>query len=235
MSLCDPLTGLHNRRYLASRIDSDLAQAVRQRHARGRAQRQAAAHDDLVFVMLDMDHFKAVNDVHGHGAGDAVLKQLAAILQEEVRDADVVVRWGGEEFLVIARPTSCAEAHLLAERLRARVAAHAFDIGGGTILRKTCSIGFASYPFAQPGQPQPRWEDVVELADQCLYAAKTSGRDMWVGVVPGTAGPFVPRQGGLQRDLRDGVLRLAVSSGRKVVWPEADGGGAASASTGSSA
>lgn len=223
MSLSDPLTGLRNRRYLASRIDSDLAQSLRQRAARERAQRHAVP-DDLVFVMLDMDHFKAVNDVHGHGAGDAVLKQLAAILQQEVRDADIVVRWGGEEFLVVARQTSCAEAHLLAERLRARVAAHAFDIGGGTALRKTCSIGFASYPFAQPGQPQPRWEDVVELADQCLYAAKASGRDMWVGIVPATPAAVMSSERDVQRGLREGIMRLEASAGREVVWPGVDAG-----------
>jgi diguanylate cyclase (GGDEF)-like protein len=233
MSLSDPLTGLRNRRYLASRIDSDLAQSVRQRAARERAPRQAGR-DDLVFVMLDMDHFKSVNDVHGHGAGDAVLKQLAAILKEEVRDADIIVRWGGEEFLVVARQTSCAEAHLLAERLRARVAAHAFDIGGGTVLRKTCSIGFASYPFARPGQIQPRWEDVVELADQCLYAAKSSGRDMWVGILSATPAAFMSSERDVQRGLREGAMRLEASAGREVVWPEVETGVAASASAGSS-
>ena len=222
MSLSDPLTGLRNRRYLASRIDGDLAQAGRRRltHARTRAA-EADTNTDVVFIMLDMDHFKAVNDVHGHAAGDAVLRQFSAILVQELRDADTVVRWGGEEFLIVAKQTSCAEIHLLAERVRARVAAHDFDIGNGTVLHKTCSIGFASYPFAPAEQPQPRWEDVVALADQCLYAAKASGRDVWVGVVPAGAASSMPRGGDVRFGLHDGVLRLEHSPGREIVWPDA--------------
>ncbi len=222
MSLSDPLTGLRNRRYLASRIDSDLAQAIRQRFANERTQRQASMPADLAFIMLDMDHFKSVNDVHGHAAGDAVLKQFSAILMEELRDADTVVRWGGEEFLIVAKQTSSADVHLLAERLRARVAAHGFDIGTGTVLHKTCSIGFASFPFSAPDTPQPRWESVVELADQCLYAAKTSGRDMWVGIVPATEALSMPRRGDVRLGLQDGVVRLQHRAGRTVVWPGVD-------------
>jgi diguanylate cyclase (GGDEF)-like protein len=221
MSLSDPLTGLRNRRYLASRIDGDLAQAGRQRLTNERTHGAiGGANTDIVFIMLDMDHFKAVNDEHGHAAGDAVLKQFSAILMQELRDADTVVRWGGEEFLIVAKQASCADIHLLAERVRARVAAYDFDIGNGTVLHKTCSIGFASYPFNLHQQPQPRWEDVVALADQCLYAAKASGRDMWVGIVPAGGVESMPERGDVRLGLRDGVVRLEHSAGREVVWPE---------------
>ncbi len=221
MSLSDPLTRLRNRRYLASRIDGDLAQAGRQRLTHERAHGAAAgANADVVFIMIDMDHFKSVNDAHGHAAGDAVLKQFSAILMQEVRDADTVVRWGGEEFLIVAKQASCADIHLLAERVRARVAAHGFDIGSGTLLHKTCSIGFASYPFCPPDQPQPRWEDVVALADQCLYAAKASGRDMWAGVLPAGPAQAMPRRGDVCLGLHDGMLRLEHSPGRDIVWPD---------------
>ena len=224
MSLSDPLTGLRNRRYLASRIAGDLAQAVRQRFTLERAQQIPAAETaDLVFIMLDMDHFKSVNDVHGHAAGDAVLRQFSAILTDELRDSDTVVRWGGEEFVIVAKQTSCAEIHLLAERLRARVASHRFDIGNGAFINKTCSIGYASYPFAPAELPQPRWEDVVDLADQCMYAAKASGRDMWVGIVPNGLVQSMPREGDVRLGLCDGVVRLEHRGGRDVSWPEGAG------------
>jgi len=220
MSLSDPLTGLRNRRYLASRIDEDLAQTSRQRIAHEREHGAANPHNtDIVFIMIDMDHFKAVNDVHGHAAGDAVLKQFAAILMEEVRDSDTVVRWGGEEFLIVAKQASGSAIHLLAERVRARVAAHGFDLGNGTVLRKTCSIGFASYPFPAPDLPRPKWEDVVALADQCLYAAKASGRDIWVGVVQRVPGGALPRQFDARQSVQDGSFTLQHSVGRDIVWP----------------
>jgi len=213
MSLSDPLTGLRNRRYLASRIEEDLAQIGRQRGALGH-------NADVIFMMIDMDHFKKVNDEHGHGAGDALLKQFSAILLQEVRDSDTVVRWGGEEFLIVAKQTTNAEVHLLAERVRARVAACDFDLGQGVTLRKTCSIGFASYPFPAHDAPRPRWEDVVALADQCLYAAKGSGRDVWVGIVQDGPVGAMPAQLDARRGVADGLFALQHSIGRTIVWPD---------------
>ncbi len=222
MSLSDPLTGLRNRRYLASRIDEDLAQNVRQTFPPVPGfETDARRNTDIVFIMIDLDHFKRVNDEHGHAAGDAVLKQFSAILMEEVRDSDTVVRWGGEEFLIVAKQAACAEIHLFAERIRARVAGHPFDLGNGERLSKTCSIGYASYPAIEADQPQPRWEDVVALADQCLYAAKASGRDMWVGIVGCDTLAEVPRQIDLNACLKDGGGELQHSEGRAVVWPHA--------------
>ncbi len=221
MSLSDPLTGLRNRRYLASRIDEDLAQTGRQRVAHEREHGSAVPHNaDVVFMMIDMDHFKRVNDEHGHGAGDALLKQFSALLLEEVRDSDTVVRWGGEEFLIVAKQSSCADVHLLAERVRARVAACEFDLGHGVVLRKTCSIGFASYPFPSPDAPRPRWEDVVALADQCLYAAKASGRDVWVGVVQQAAVAVMPSHLDVRLAVRDGLFDLQHSGERAILWPD---------------
>ncbi|QYF92593.1 GGDEF domain-containing protein [Massilia sp. PAMC28688] len=223
MSLADPLTGLRNRRYLASRIEGDLAQGLRQRATQRLQGKAVGQNADIVFIMIDLDHFKAVNDEHGHAAGDAVLRQFSAILMEEVRDSDTVVRWGGEEFLIMARQASSADIHLLAERIRARVAGHRFDIGQGTVLSKSCSIGFATYPFHAPEAAQARWEDVVSLADQCLYAAKASGRDMWVGVVhqaPLQAPPAAPPHAAdVRQGLQDGSLQLWHSAGREVRWP----------------
>ena len=184
-SLTDSLTGLKNRRYLGVCMPEDVAQ-VRRLHRNLKANQRERVHDnvDLAFVMVDLDHFKEVNDTHGHAAGDHVLQQVATILQEATRDTDTVVRWGGEEFLVVARNAARRDAVVLVERIRSRVAAHAFDLGDGTTIRRTCSIGFALMPFLCAEPDFMSWEEVVDVADHCLYAAKRSGRDGWVGVLP---------------------------------------------------
>ena len=97
--------------------------------------------------MVDLDHFKDVNDRHGHAAGDAVLVQMQERLREVFRESDYLVRWGGEEFLVLARATRRDEARVVAERIRRAVADREFLLPDGERLRKTCSIGFACFPF----------------------------------------------------------------------------------------
>ncbi|HEX6098641.1 MAG TPA: two-component regulator propeller domain-containing protein [Thermoanaerobaculia bacterium] len=163
-SLTDPLTGLRNRRFLEQTIDADLEIS-----SRGGVER------DLVILMVDLDHFKSVNDRYGHAAGDAVLVELARLLQRTFRASDHVVRWGGEEFLIVARFIDGARAPELAEKLRAAVAEHPFELPDGTILRRTCSIGVAVWPMAPP----VTWERAVDLADAALYEAKRAGRDRW--------------------------------------------------------
>ena len=184
-SLTDSLTGLKNRRYLGVCMPEDVAQ-VRRVHRALKANQRERVHDnvDLAFVMVDLDHFKEVNDTYGHAAGDHVLQQVAVILQGATRDTDTVVRWGGEEFLVVARNAARRDAVVLVERIRSRVAAHTFDLGDGTTLHRTCSIGFALMPFLCAEPEYLSWEDVVDVADHCLYTAKRSGRDGWVGVLP---------------------------------------------------
>ena len=213
MAFSDPLTGLRNRRHLVSTIEADLGLARRLRN-------DTRSNPDLVFLMIDIDHFKSVNDVHGHAAGDAVLKQCAAVLQRQLRESDTLVRWGGEEFLVLARQTNVQEVHVLAERLRASIAAHSFTLDDGQVLHKTCSIGFACYPPQdRTGQPTD-WQDTVSMADQCLYVAKSSGRDLWVGVIAQAALPG--QEGGAIQDLRAGVesgaIQLRWGEGREIVW-----------------
>jgi diguanylate cyclase (GGDEF)-like protein len=142
---------------------------------------------DLVFLLLDLDHFKSVNDTYGHAAGDAVLVQTAAVLSRVFRASDPVVRWGGEEFLAVARFVDRREAPRLAEKIRAAIAGHPFRLDDGTVLQRTCSVGFAAFPFT-PSQPRSiPWEEVVGLADFGLYAAKKSGRNRWVGIEAGEA------------------------------------------------
>jgi diguanylate cyclase (GGDEF)-like protein len=132
--------------------------------------------------MIDIDHFKHVNDTYGHAAGDQVLKQFAFILSQTMRDSDTVVRWGGEEFFVVAKHTSREDSRLVAERIRARVEAFPFELGNGQVIHKTCSIGYSSFPFFRTDPSKVAWEKVAEVADQCLYTAKGMGRNTWVGV-----------------------------------------------------
>jgi len=186
-SLIDPLTGLHNRRFLNQYLDAEIAQVLR-RHEEHRQQGTPLAEGaDIVFFLLDIDHFKQVNDQHGHAAGDAVLVQMRQRLQLAFRQADYLVRWGGEEFLIVARTTSRAQAPELAERACAAVANTAFVLGDGSLLHKTCSVGFAAFPLAPAWPTALEWPTVVDLADQALYTVKHNGRNGWLGLVEATA------------------------------------------------
>lgn len=182
MSLTDPLTGLRNRRYLAQRIDEDL-KLVQRQHVK----EPGRADGDLLVFLVDLDNFKAINDAHGHAAGDAVLMQTAEALRRVFRDTDTLVRWGGEEFLVVARGTGRRHASELAERLRREIAGMAMQTpeppGAAPAVTVTASIGVVAYPPDANDPSGWRWEAVLQLADAALYAAKHHGRDGWVGVL----------------------------------------------------
>ena len=185
VSLTDQLTGLRNRRFFLLHVEGDVGMALRQHDdpLRGSAASEAGGPGrDLVFFMVDLDHFKEVNDMHGHAAGDAVLVQMQERLREVFRESDYLIRWGGEEFLVLARATHRDDAKVVAERIRKAVAQRPFILADGTALDKTCSIGFACFPFVQEEPRLLSWSEVVELADQSLYLVKRSGRDAWAGI-----------------------------------------------------
>lgn len=180
MSVTDALTGIWNRRYVQQTMHMDVAASLR-RH-RDMARRGDRAEDaDLIFLMLDLDHFKRVNDEFGHAAGDLVLAQLATAIRKACRDSDAVVRWGGEEFLIIGRFTNREQAGRTAERLRQAVERHTTVLPDGRSVRVTCSIGFAPYPFDLSALDALGWEAVVQLADEAAYTAKREGRNGWVG------------------------------------------------------
>jgi len=185
LSLTDALTGLRNRRYLELSLPKDVARVERvyRDMKKGSLDRQAT-NADIVFLMVDLDHFKEVNDTFGHLAGDKVLLQTAILLGQYMRQSDTVVRWGGEEFLVVALDSGRAYGATLAARICGGLREHPFDLGSGRTLRRTCSVGFAVYPFLQDDLERFSWTRVVEIADRCLYAAKRSGRDAWVGIRP---------------------------------------------------
>jgi diguanylate cyclase (GGDEF)-like protein len=174
----DLLTGLRNRRYMASQMPADMAYFDRQ-IAQG-----VHPGEEMVFALVDIDHFKAVNDTHGHKAGDLILKQFAQVLGGLVRTGDYVVRWGGEEFLLVFRPMPTRDLTAIGDRLHSLLCSNAFDTGSGARVRLTASAGMSEYPFF-PGQPiQPNWETMIELADQALYYVKSHGRNGWAAFRP---------------------------------------------------
>jgi diguanylate cyclase (GGDEF)-like protein len=177
-SQTDPLTGLRNRRYLANQLPADLNFYDREQ-ARGGHTGQS-----LVFALVDIDHFKQLNDTHGHRAGDLVLRQFAEVLTRQVRAGDYVVRWGGEEFLLVFRPMPRQFVAAIGERIRKAIAEHRFEIQVQAPLHVTCSIGLAEYPIARDARHQLGWEQMVELADAALFWVKRNGRDGWATLVP---------------------------------------------------
>lgn len=179
-SLTDPLTGLRNRRYFSATIEADVGQALRS---------HTDQHDphtrDLVFYLIDADNFKEVNDRYGHDVGDTVLVEMARRLSSSIRHSDVLVRWGGEEFLIVSRYTDRNEAELLARRVLSAIADTPFQLGGSdqTIYR-TCSLGWAAFPWFLENPRAVNYEEVLTLADRGLNRAKQSGRNCAVGMMP---------------------------------------------------
>jgi len=164
----DVLTGWHNRRYLTVRIGEELA----------RARRDKAR---LVCLMLDVDHFKKVNDTWGHAAGDVVLQELALRIESQVRASDVAARYGGEEFVVLLPATDVAAASKLAERIRREVAADPIVLPNGETVTITASIGIAEVsPGPDDKDLKTLGDSLIARADVALYAAKSAGRDQVV-------------------------------------------------------
>lgn len=217
LSLTDPLTGLHNRRFLALTLPEQVARIQRDLLPAGGREPERGFLEDhpLVFLVLDIDHFKHVNDDYGHDCGDAVLRQLSAVLRSCVRDTDTLIRWGGEEFLVVARQVGSSDPAGLAERIRKAVAEQPFDLGDGRVIHKTISIGFSPFPLGNQVPSLP-WEKIVLLADRALYAVKRTGRDGWIGLDEGPAfdADILLASGGhpdIQALLNQGVLHVVSS------------------------
>jgi diguanylate cyclase (GGDEF)-like protein len=159
LSIRDGVTNLYNHRHIMELVKSELERARRYEHP-------------FSVLMIDIDHFKKVNDEHGHTAGDAVLREVAGLLLDGMRVVDVLGRYGGEEFLAILPGTAYEEAVQTAERLRGRVGSHTFRVEGQEV-RVTVSIGVATCPrLGACGAP-----GLVHEADKALYRAKDAGRD----------------------------------------------------------
>ncbi|MEO1081181.1 MAG: diguanylate cyclase [Pseudomonadota bacterium] len=175
ISLSDQLTGLYNRRFLEQLLPGETNNL--QRLIDGGSELR------LGVILLDADHFKQINDRYGHQAGDRVLVQLGGLLKSICREMDWAIRFGGEEFLVLAKVNSTDQLLLLAERIRLSIREQAFELADGTIVRRTCSMGICQYPFIATHFSAVSWEQTLQLADQALYMAKRSGRDRWIALI----------------------------------------------------
>ncbi len=182
MALRDNLTQLRNRRALIEFMSLESEQVLRSWRITPDPTHPKTA-SSLGILMLDIDHFKAVNDTFGHLAGDEVLKQIAAILTETARKPDMVVRWGGEEFVIVARDTERKPPSRLAERIRERVEQHPFHLSTGQTIQVTCSIGYSVFPFDEKLPALLTWEQLISVADTGMYFAKTHGRNRSVGIM----------------------------------------------------
>ena len=156
LSIIDELTGLHNRKHLMETLDAEVTRSKRNGHT-------------FALLVIDIDHFKLINDTYGHQKGDQVLRQLGAVFRETVRSVDYIARYGGEEFIVILPEVGAAGGHEVAERIRERVSLERINRKGDRI---TISIGMAM--FAEHGNSA---DLLFQQADQALYAAKNSGRN----------------------------------------------------------
>ena len=183
ISFTDVLTGIWNRRYLEEILTAEAGQVLRNyQRARGSGIRKLD-HRDLVFIMVDVDFFKQVNDRHGHPAGDRLLQLVAQRLSTVVRKSDVLVRWGGEEFLIMSRSTDPSGTPAFCSRVLEVMASEPFDLGHGISVKKTCSVGWAAYPWSRGAFEAICAEESIALADAALYRAKAFGRNQGVGIV----------------------------------------------------
>ena len=184
----DPLTGLHNRRSFQDRMRSRTGEAAPQPDAAD------------CFTLLDIDHFKRINDDYGHAAGDAVLVEVGKRLRATLRESDMVLRWGGEEFLVYSQGVTHAQRPLLVRRILDALASSPVVLADGTRLAISATAGAVALPFA-PGEdespaPAMDWQQAIALADRAMYKGKEAGRNR-AYIVAGLRRP----EGALQLDL----------------------------------
>jgi two-component system cell cycle response regulator len=160
LATTDPLTRLLNRRALLERLSREVDRAKRYESM-------------LTLLLLDIDHFKRINDERGHLVGDAVLRQIGALVEASVRTVDIAARYGGEEFVLILPETSQDGGIIFAERLRESIERYPFDASSDEPLHLTASIGVATFPSPRVDST----EDLFARADEALYRAKSSGRN----------------------------------------------------------
>jgi diguanylate cyclase (GGDEF)-like protein len=184
ISLTDPLTGTRNRRYFYETISADVAQATRSHLKSSNSGDPSQSGQELILLLVDIDRFKRVNDDLGHAAGDRMLQMVAKRIESVMRRSDYLVRWGGEEFLLVCRTTDRENAPFLCRRVIEAVRDLPFDVGNGVEIHKTCSIGWAPFPWLKEDVGLLSIDNVIELADKALYLAKREGRNRSYGLLP---------------------------------------------------
>ena len=181
-SMTDPLTGIWNRRFFSTTVERDVAQTLR-----AFSEGQDAPSRDLLFYLVDIDNFKEVNDLYGHDAGDRVIVETARRVGSVVRDSDVLLRWGGEEFLIVSRSADRRNADVLATRVIQAIREEPFTLSSSQQIRRTCSIGWAAFPWLEDDIETKSYEEVLNLADRALGLAKQAGKDRAIGMTPSQA------------------------------------------------
>lgn len=189
ISFTDPLTGVWNRRYLEEILPSEAGQVLRNYERARDSDIRKLDHRDLVFIMVDVDWFKEVNDVHGHPAGDRLLHCVAERLTKVVRKSDVLVRWGGEEFLIMSRSADPNGIPAFCQRILEVMSSETFELGNSIRVQKTCSVGWAAFPWSRGAYECVCAEETIELADTALYRAKAGGRNLGIGILPSDGAP----------------------------------------------
>lgn len=205
VSLTDLLTGVRNRRFFATTIESDVQQVTRA-YLSGDASHKNC---DLIFYLIDLDHFKEVNDMFGHEEGDRLLVEIAFRISAAIRHSDVLVRWGGEEFLVVSRFANRDVASVLCRRILNAVGEEPLQLKSGSSIRRTCSIGWAAFPWFTAAPEIVSFEDVLRMTDRALYLAKNSGRNQAIGFLSTTNVPQLAHSPGLIERLPNRVVKMA--------------------------
>ena len=197
----DPLTGLMNRRYMFDVEERKIRRFIESRDRKMHLldNRNVFEKNDIVYgvIMMDIDHFKRVNDIYGHDAGDMVLKGVAEVMQDSVRADDILIRWGGEEFLIVLKNIPLGKMFEVAKKIRKAIEQHPFATqSGGTTIWVTVSMGVVFLPFFAGNPKLLTFENIITLADTALYHSKENGRDMATFVVPGEKMPETPEDVG---------------------------------------
>lgn len=207
-SVRDPLTGLYNRR--------SFLELMRQREANTLEERREEDDNSPdCLIIMDIDHFKHINDTWGHAAGDAVLIEVAKRLHSVVRDTDMILRWGGEEFLIFASKTKPLQLTMMVERVLRSIGVTAVTVGDKQIP-VTVSAGYISLPFSGVPEDACNWEKVMQLADMALYLGKVNGRNRAYGLIS-LLMPYQQALPELEKDfsaaIQQGMVEVAVIHG----------------------
>ena len=170
----------------------------------------------MIFALVDIDHFKNINDTYGHKAGDDVIQKFSEVIRDHIREGDYAVRWGGEEFIIVFRPMPGPMAPIIINRLRLAIERTTFKVSDDKTETITCSIGFAEYPFFKQDIKRLSWEHTIELADHALYTVKENGRNGWACFNPTDKTPISKDllftiKNDLDSELEAGRLKLNAS------------------------
>ncbi|PKM94103.1 MAG: hypothetical protein CVU84_11625 [Firmicutes bacterium HGW-Firmicutes-1] len=175
ITMTDAMTGLHNRYYYNKICIKDIRKFLG--HISGDSFREKRAQDITIsnygIILMDIDHFKEINDTYGHDVGDLVLVEVAKLLKDYVRESDDVLRWGGEEFLIILKSTQYNFISEFVQNVGSCIEKQGFHLSNGMTIQTRCSIGFLSIPFGDVGNV----DTLIKYADLALYKAKNSGRN----------------------------------------------------------